>query len=152
MTTPALNDALARAERVHDQAALVREIRRLGVEIDAALAGESAIFLTVMQGAMIFAGQLATSIAAPLDFDYVHATRYRGTTSGGELVWIKKPSLSFDGRTVLLVDDILDEGHTMAAIGQWCRAQGALDVFEARKAVQARAADDGEIDAHASTA
>jgi hypoxanthine phosphoribosyltransferase len=124
MTTPALNDALARAERVHDQAALVREIARLGVEINAALDGESAIFLTVMQGAMIFAGQLATSIAAPLDFDYVHATRYRGKTSGGELAWMKRPALPLAGRTVLLVDDILDEGHTLKAIRDFCLEQG----------------------------
>jgi hypoxanthine phosphoribosyltransferase len=129
MTTPALNDALARAERVHDQAALVREIARLGVEINAALDGESAIFLTVMQGAMIFAGQLATSITAPLAFDYVHATRYRGATSGGELVWIKKPALSFKTRTVLLVDDILDEGHTLKAIRDYCLEEGAQRVL-----------------------
>ena len=129
MATPRLADALARADRVHDQATLVRAIARLGVEIDAALQEEPSIFLTVMQGAMIFAGQLATSIAKPLDFDYVHATRYRGATSGGELVWIKKPALSFAGRTVLLVDDILDEGHTLKAIRDYCIGEGARRVL-----------------------
>ncbi|MGH8172798.1 MAG: hypoxanthine-guanine phosphoribosyltransferase [Rhodanobacteraceae bacterium] len=129
MTTPSLRDALMRADLVHGQPALERAIERLGVQISTALAGESAIFLTVMQGAMIFAGQLATSIAAPLDFDYVHATRYRGKTSGGELAWIKKPSLSFDARTVLLVDDILDEGHTLNAIRAYCLGEGAARVL-----------------------
>jgi hypoxanthine phosphoribosyltransferase len=129
MATPKLAQALARADLVHERAVLVRAIARLGVEIDAALRGEAAIFLTVMQGAMIFAGQLATSIAAPLDFDYVHATRYRGATSGGELVWIKKPAVSFAGRTVLLVDDILDEGHTLKAIRDYCLGEGAQRVL-----------------------
>jgi len=129
MERPTLADALARADLVHDQAVLVREIARLGAEIDAALAGEPAVFLTVMQGAMIFAGQLATSIATPLAFDYVHATRYRGATSGGELVWVKRPALAFKDRTVLLVDDILDEGHTLKAIRDYCLGEGARRVL-----------------------
>ena len=136
MDRPSLADALARAERVHDRETLARAIARVASEVDRALAGESAIFLTVMQGALVFAGQLATSISAPLDFDYVHATRYRGATSGGELAWIKRPVCAFAGRTVLLVDDILDEGHTLAAIRDWCQEQGARDVRIAALAVK----------------
>jgi hypoxanthine phosphoribosyltransferase len=125
MGRPRLADALARADLVHDHATLTRAIGHIASAIDAALAGESATFLTVMQGALVFAGQLATSIKAPLVFDYVHATRYRGETSGGELVWIKRPATALAGRTVLLVDDILDEGHTLRAIREWCIAEGA---------------------------
>jgi hypoxanthine phosphoribosyltransferase len=129
MTTPRLVDALARAERVHDRAALVSAIARLAGEIDTALAGGPAVFITVMQGALVFAGQLATAIRSPLAFDYVHATRYRGATSGGELQWIKRPSVALAGATVLLVDDILDEGHTLAAIRGHCLAAGAARVL-----------------------
>ena len=126
---PPLADALERAERVHDRPTLEASIARVAREIDAALDGEEAIFLTVMQGALAFAGPLATTIATPLVFDYVHATRYRGATSGGELSWIKRPSLSLAGRTVLLVDDILDEGHTLKAIRDFCLAEGARRVL-----------------------
>jgi hypoxanthine phosphoribosyltransferase len=129
MDRPSLADALARAERVHDRETLARAIARVASEVDRALAGESAIFLTVMQGALVFAGQLATSISAPLDFDYVHATRYRGATSGGELAWIKRPACAFAGRMVLLVDDILDEGHTLKAIRDWLVGEGAARVY-----------------------
>ena len=108
MTTPKLSDALVRAERLHDRATLAAAIVRIGAEIDRELAGAPAVFVTVMQGALMFAGQLATSIATPLTFDYVHATRYRGATSGGELHWLMRPSTSLAGATVLLVDDILD--------------------------------------------
>jgi hypoxanthine phosphoribosyltransferase len=131
MDRPPLADALARADRVHDGDVLVSAIARLAGEIDRTLAGESAIFLTVMQGALVFAGQLATAIATPLAFDYVHATRYRGTTSGGELTWIKRPALAFTDQTVLLIDDILDEGHTLKAIRDFCLGQGARRVFVA---------------------
>ena len=128
MERPLLAEALARADLVHDERTLTRAIERVGAEIGAALAGEAAVFLTVMQGALVFAGRLATAIAAPLAFDYVHATRYRGATSGGELAWLKRPALPMTGRTILLVDDILDEGHTLKAIRDHCFAEGARRV------------------------
>lgn len=129
MTIPKLADALARADVVNDQATLTRAIARLAAEIDAHLAGSPATFVTVMQGALVFAGQLATAIKAPLVFDYVHATRYRGATSGGALHWIKRPATVLAGATVLLVDDILDEGHTLKAIRDHCLAEGAARVL-----------------------
>ena len=129
MDIPRLVDALERAELVHDQATLARAIARIGAEITPVVRGEDAIFLTVMQGALVFAGQLATSVAAPLSFDYIHATRYRGATSGGELSWIKRPAIPLKDRTVLLVDDILDEGHTLKAIRDFCLGEGARRVL-----------------------
>ena len=129
MGRPLLTDALAKAERVHDCDALAREIVRIGAEIDRALDGEEAVFLTVMQGALVFAGRLATAIASPLVFDYVHASRYRGSTLGGELAWIKRPALALRDRTVLLVDDILDEGYTLKAIRDFCLGEGARRVL-----------------------
>ncbi|MCK9539506.1 hypoxanthine-guanine phosphoribosyltransferase [Dokdonella sp.] len=122
---------LARADLVHDQAALAAAIARVAAAIDHALAGRQGVFLTVMQGALIFAGQLATSIRAPLLFDYVHATRYRGATAGGELHWLRRPQVALAGASVLLVDDILDEGHTLKAIRDDCLAQGAAQVLVA---------------------
>lgn len=128
-TTPKLSDALVRAELIHDQATLTAAIMRIAGEIDDELDGEEAIFITVMQGALAFAGQLATAIRTPLLFDYVHATRYRGATQGGELHWLKRPATSLAGATVLLVDDILDEGHTLDAIRGYCIEQGAERVL-----------------------
>jgi hypoxanthine phosphoribosyltransferase len=129
MTIPKLADALAHAQLIHDRAALAAAIARIGVGIDRELDGAAAVFVTVMQGALIFAGQLATAITTPLAFDYVHATRYRGTTRGGELHWIKRPSTPLAGATVLLVDDILDEGLTLNAIRDFCLQQGAARVL-----------------------
>jgi hypoxanthine phosphoribosyltransferase len=129
MTTPDFSGAVAAADRIHDDRTLAAAIARIAGEIDERLAGHPAVFLTVMQGALIFAGQLAPAIASPLLFDYVHATRYRGATRGGELTWIKRPSVALAGATVLLVDDILDEGHTLKAIRDCCLEQGAESVL-----------------------
>ena len=134
-----LATALATADVIYDRNALERAIARMAVRIRNDYAGSVPVFLTVMHGGMPFAAQLALEIGArglDLEFDYLHATRYRGAISGGELVWKHRPVTPLRGRRVLLVDDILDEGHTMAAIGEWCRAQGATDVRIAALAVK----------------
>ncbi len=97
------------------------------------------VFLTVMHGALPFAGQLALELGArglDLQFDYLHATRYRGSNQGGELVWKHRPATALYGRRVLIADDILDEGHTLAEVRRWCIEQGATDVRIATLAVK----------------
>lgn len=127
--TPALTDALAQADLLHERGELESVIAAMGQRIDAALHGERAVFLTVMNGALIFAGQLALAIRTDLEFDYVHATRYRGETSGRELQWLREPMVSLAGRVVLLVDDILDEGHTLKEVRDDCYRRGASKVY-----------------------
>jgi len=131
MTTqvPSLAQALASADVLFERAELDAVIADLGRRIDAALDGERAVFLTVMNGALMFAGQLALAIRTDLEFDYVHATRYRGGTAGSELIWLREPHAVLQGRTVLLVDDILDEGHTLKAVRDDCLQRGARRVL-----------------------
>ncbi len=121
--------ALARADLIHDEAAIRSATQRIAAAIDAQLGDESALFITVMNGGMIFAGQLAPMLQAPVQLDYLHASRYRGETIGGELNWIAKPHVEMLDRTVLLVDDILDEGYTLQAIRKHCVEQGARRVL-----------------------
>jgi hypoxanthine phosphoribosyltransferase len=144
MSTPAANEhdfasALASAELIHDRRTLEHAIALMAARIRNDYAGCVPVYLTVMHGGLPFAAQLAMELGArglDLEFDYLHATRYRGATTGGELVWKHRPVTPLRGRRVLLADDILDEGHTMAASGQWCRAQGAVDVRIAALAVK----------------
>ncbi|WP_426699755.1 hypoxanthine-guanine phosphoribosyltransferase [Rhodanobacter sp. Col0626] len=126
---PPLADALAQADLLFDRGTLETVIVEMGRQIDTALDGERAVFLTVMNGALIFAGQLALAIRTDLEFDYVHATRYRGATSGSDLHWLREPMVPLAGRVVLLVDDILDEGHTLKAVREDCHARGAKKVL-----------------------
>ncbi len=126
---PSLRAALADSDLLFDRATLEGVIADMGRQIDAALDGERAVFLTVMNGALIFAGHLALAIRTDVEFDYVHATRYRGATSGSELTWLREPMVPLEGRTVLLVDDILDEGHTLKAVRDDCLRRGAKKVL-----------------------
>lgn len=129
MNDPSLAGALARADLIHDRTALEAAIVRVGAEIDRALDSADAVFLTVMQGGLVFAGRLAIAIGSPLEFDYVHASRYHGGTRGTELKWIAEPRIPLAGRNVILADDILDEGHTLNALRAYCRQQGAARVL-----------------------
>ena len=128
---PKLADALANADLLVDRATIDRTIAQMAAPIARDYAGEVPVYLTIMHGALPFAGQLALELGArgqDVQFDYLHATRYRGETTGGELVWKHRPATALYGRRVLLVDDILDEGYTLAAVRQWCMEQGATDV------------------------
>jgi hypoxanthine phosphoribosyltransferase len=104
---------------------------RLAAEIAAALAGELPLVLAVMGGAVVFAGQLLPRLNFPLEFDYLHVTRYRGQTTGGAVEWRVMPGQSVAGRTVLVLDDILDEGETLAAVRDKLLALGAARVWSA---------------------
>ncbi|MDA3914636.1 hypoxanthine-guanine phosphoribosyltransferase [Oleiagrimonas sp.] len=129
MNQASLVQALRDADLLFTADALASAIARMGREIDAELDGERAVFLTVMQGGLIFAGQLALAMGTDVEFDYVHATRYRGGTQGHDIQWLRKPQLALDGRTVMLVDDILDEGYTLKAVREYCLAAGARRVL-----------------------
>ncbi len=107
---------LAEADLLCSAEASALAVRRVANEITARLAAANPLVLAVMGGAVVFTGQLLPLLAFPLDFDYLHVTRYGDVTTGGKLSWIVEPRVAVAGRTVLVVDDILDEGVTMAAI------------------------------------
>jgi hypoxanthine phosphoribosyltransferase len=131
MTPDEARRTLAQADLVCTPAQVQAAIERLAGEIRARLAEANPLVLTIMGGGMIFAGQLLPRLDFPLECDYLHATRYGDGTTGGELNWIVEPRTPVGGRSVLLLDDILDEGVTMAAIKRRLVAQGAKDCFVA---------------------
>lgn len=104
-------------------------VRRVAAEITARVGERNPLVLAVMGGAVVFAGQLLPQLAFPLDFDYLHATRYGDVTQGGQLQWLVEPRSEVAGRTVLVLDDILDEGITLAAIVARLQAMGATEVL-----------------------
>src|SRR5262245_39254401 len=111
----------------------------MACEITSRLAGREPLVVTVMNGGLVFAGQLLPRLNFALDLSYVHVRRYGRETRGGELVWISGPHESVTGRTVLLLDDILDEGETLLAIRSRLFELGAADVMLAAFAVKVRA-------------
>ena len=116
------SDLIASAEEVQSA------VRRLAAEIEQEFAGKYPLVLAVMGGAVVFAGQILPLLRFPLDFDYVHASRYGAMTRGSKIEWRVKPPALVRGRAVLVLDDILDHGETMAAIRNGLLELGAVSV------------------------
>lgn len=120
---------LATAELVHSAATVNQAVQRVAAEITVAIGDKNPVMLCVMSGGVPFAGQLMGLLRFPLDFDYLHVTRYGQDRAGGALSWRSAPWISVKGRSVLVVDDILDEGVTLAAVRSRLLQQGATEVL-----------------------
>ena len=116
---------LANAEEIVDQDAASAAVgrvadalnRRFGDSPDAHVP----LVLGVMGGAVVFTGQLLPQLRFPLEFDYIHVSRYDG-------MWKVVPRPSVAGRTIVLLDDILDEGETLAQVKARLLDMGAAQV------------------------
>lgn len=122
----------AEAECLYTPTQVAEALVQMAQQITAKLQHSNPLVVSVLSGAIIPAGQLLTQLDFPLQIDYLHASRYQGETSGKEqLSWIVKPRNSLVGRTVLIVDDILDEGTTLKGIIDFCYKAGAEMVYSA---------------------
>jgi len=119
------------AELVLDAEAVSAALDRLAADVTSRCAAHGPLVVAVMGGGVVFTGQLLPRLRFPLEFDYVHATRYRGATRGGEIEWKVMPRTPLRDRVVLVLDDILDEGHTLLAIRERFLAEGAAEVLTA---------------------
>ena len=118
-------EVLSSAEQVCSAATVAQTVKRVAAEITRVLADAYPLVLSVMGGAVVFTGQLLPLLRFPLDYDYLHLTRYGNATTGGRIEWKVFPLEAVAGRAVLVVDDILDEGYTMAEIRTRILAAGA---------------------------
>lgn len=114
-------------ELLHDAEAVQTAIARQADALRPRLAGRNPLVLVLMQGALYYAAWLTVALAIPLELDYAQVSRYRRGKTGGELVWQRTPSAELAGRDVLIVDDIFDEGVTLAAVREACAAAGARE-------------------------
>lgn len=128
---PQVETILDNADCLHNEEAVLDGLERMANAMTERLRHSNPIVYTVLNGGLIVAGQLLPRLNFPLEMSYLHATRYRKETSGGAIEWKVKPQEDMRGRTVVIVDDILDEGHTLAAVIAYCQAQGAKEVLVA---------------------
>jgi len=124
-------DILASADVIHTAEEVAAAVSRVAAEITEKLGDTNPLLLCVMSGGVPFTGQLMTQLLFPLELDYLHVTRYGQETSGGTLSWRSAPWTSVKDRTVLVLDDILDEGLTLAAIIERMKELGAKACYTA---------------------
>jgi hypoxanthine phosphoribosyltransferase len=123
--------AYSTAELLYCADEVERALDRMAVQLQDCLAQTAPVLLCVMTGGLVPTGKLLTRLDFPLRLDYVHVTRYGDRTRGGGLRWVHRPTQSLQGRVVVVVDDILDEGITLATIVEDCRGEGARAVYSA---------------------
>ncbi|MHB9117045.1 MAG: hypoxanthine-guanine phosphoribosyltransferase [Burkholderiales bacterium] len=130
------------AEEVCSAPEVEQALGRVASEITNSLGDAYPLILSVMGGAVIFTGKLLPLLRFPLDFDYIHASRYGNATQGTALEWKVMPKENVKDRVVLVLDDILDEGHTLAAIREKVMGMGARSfhcaVFADKKIASAK--------------
>lgn len=119
------------AKLLHSKAEVELALDSMATQINQLLLDRNPLVLCVMNGGLVVAGQLLTRLTMPLTVDAINASRYQNKTIGDEIEWIFTPRTSLKDRTVLLVDDILDAGITLAAIYDYCVGQGASSVYTA---------------------
>ncbi len=124
-------DILQQAELLYSAEQVQTALHQVARQINVALVQAHPLVLSVMGGAVVFAGQLLPLLDFPLDFDYVHVSRYGDAGRGGKLCWKVGPHENVRGRVVLVLDDILDEGHTLAALRQRVMELGASKFYSA---------------------
>ncbi|MFZ3321874.1 MAG: hypoxanthine-guanine phosphoribosyltransferase [Usitatibacter sp.] len=106
-------------------------VSRMAAEITARIQHEFPVVLSVMGGAVVFTGQLLPQLRFPLEFGAIEVTRYNNDVQGREITWRLPPRDNVRDRVVLVVDDILDEGITLAAIHKRLMEMGARKVMSA---------------------
>jgi hypoxanthine phosphoribosyltransferase len=124
-------DILQQAELLYSAEQVQAALHNVAKQINAKLADSHPLVLSVMGGAVVFSGQLLPLLDFPLDFDYVHVSRYGDARRGGAMQWKVEPRENVRDRVVLLLDDILDEGHTLAALRERVMKLGAARCFSA---------------------
>lgn len=128
-TRQELEQVMREADQLKSKADVEAALDRMAKEITAAMSDQQPVVYAIMNGGLAIAGQMMTRLNFPLEMGYMHATRYRGETKGqADLQWQAMPSVPMQGRHVLILDDIFDEGHTLAEVISACEAQGALSV------------------------
>ncbi|MGB0468405.1 MAG: hypoxanthine-guanine phosphoribosyltransferase [Pontibacterium sp.] len=115
------------ADLLHGELEVEQAIHNMAIAITDDMLDKNPVVFSIMNGGLVIGGKLLTRLNFPMEAGYMHATRYRNSTTGHGLEWKVRPHIDFKDRTVLIVDDILDEGHTLAEIYDFCQAEGARE-------------------------
>ena len=90
-----------------------QRVKALAEEMSHDLEGQNPIFLAVLNGAFIFAADLLREMTIPCEISFVKLASYQGTTSTGKVKEVFGVNENLSGRTVVIVEDIVESGQTM---------------------------------------
>jgi len=132
MPSPTLEDLQkikASSDLIFSASQIKTAVENMGLELEARIRNKNAILICVMNGGVTLTADLSRSMDCDVRFDYLQVARYRDKTVGGSLHWLKEPKLSLQNQTVVLIDDIYDEGYTMEELVSYCEKHEANEVI-----------------------
>jgi len=103
-------------------------LERIAKELNQRFRDQEVTLINILQGGTLTVAHLLIKLDFLIELDSIYATRYRNKTEGDALEWKQYPATNLEGKTVILVDDIFDEGITISAVKEYCLAQGAKEV------------------------
>lgn len=121
----------ATADLLYSETDVEAAIKSMAHRINTTFADKAPVILCVLNGGVVVTGKLLTQLNFPFTFDAINASRYLNNTVGGEIKWLVKPQTELQGRHVLIVDDILDQGVTLSTLVDYCKQQNAQSVHTA---------------------
>jgi len=124
-------NAYKNADLIHAENVVKQAFDEMAKNISADLGKLNPLLVCVMNGGVIPFSELLQRLQFPLQTDYIHVTRYGGKLIGGHTSWLVEPHMDPEGRHVLVIDDILDEGETLASI---------IDYYTDKKAASIKSA------------
>jgi hypoxanthine phosphoribosyltransferase len=95
------------------EAEIKQRVKALAEEMSHDLEGKNPLFLAVLNGAFIFAADLMREMTIPCEISFVKLASYQGTTSTGKIQEVIGINENLEGRTVVIVEDIVESGQTM---------------------------------------
>jgi hypoxanthine phosphoribosyltransferase len=107
---------------------ILAQVRRVASEINHDYKGESPLFLVVLNGAFIFAADLMREISLPAEVCFVKLASYEGTASTGTVREVIGLSTDITGRPVIIVEDIVESGITMAHMIETLKTQNPKSI------------------------
>lgn len=110
------------------EAKILQRVSEVAQQIQHDLKDEHPLFISVLNGSFVFAADLARQLTIPFNISFIRVSSYEGMASTGELKEVIGLSESIEGRPVIIIEDIIDSGFTMASLLESLRRQHPADL------------------------
>lgn len=111
---------------VYSRETIDERVRHIGTEVNRLYEGKDLVVVCVLKGAFMFFSDLLKELTVRPKIDFVRLASYgSGMQSAGDVMLLKDVEISLEGKDVLIVEDVIDSGHTMDFLLQLFRVRGA---------------------------